>query len=69
MVNSSGSANIKNTPQYFVHKLESEEDVESLTSLRIALSTEPLIWVSQFREAKGTPILIKIVDKYERKTK
>mmetsp|Transcript_26457 Transcript_26457/g.37250 ORF Transcript_26457/g.37250 Transcript_26457/m.37250 type:complete len:1253 (+) Transcript_26457:69-3827(+) len=60
---------IKNTPQYFISKLQSgEADLDCLISLRVSLSTEPIIWMNKFREIKGIPALSKLIQELEKKT-
>lgn len=63
------TANIKDTPQYYLNKLKTEPDLETLTSLRISLSTEPLIWLNSFRSLKGIPEILRIMSETEKNQK
>jgi hypothetical protein len=48
--------------------LKTEVDVNLLTSLRVTLTSEPLIWLTSFRELTGVSLLLHILQDTERKS-
>jgi hypothetical protein len=62
-----GTSDVKDTPSFFIHKLEAEADFDTLSKLRISLSCEPLIWLDKFRELGGLASLLRIASQVEKK--
>ncbi len=54
------------TPASFVQQLKANPDVETLRSLRVYLTTEPIDWLKQFRDCHGLGALSNVVLSLER---
>jgi hypothetical protein len=49
------------TPASFVQQLKANPDVETLRSLRVYLTTEPIDWLKSFRDCQGLSALSSVV--------
>jgi hypothetical protein len=63
-----GTSDIKDSPTFFIQKLEAEADFDTMSKLRISLSCEPLVWLDKFRELGGLSSLLRIATQVEKKT-
>jgi len=59
------TSDIRDSPMYFMQKLEAEPDLKTLAALKSALLSETLPWVNKFRELGGVVALFRLISMYE----
>jgi len=60
---------VKDTPQYYIHVLQTEPAYEHITGLRVAMGVQPVDWLKTYVELDGLTILLNLLAITEGKAK